>query len=39
MEYQTYKGVVCRKGNRTDRSMINDCIENYSYFNSIYQFK
>ena len=33
MEYQTYKGVVCRKGNRTDRSMINDCIENYKYFN------
>ena len=33
MEYQTYKGVVCRKGNRTDRNMINDCIENYSHFN------
>lgn len=33
MEYQTYKGVICRKGNRTDRSMINDCIENYSHFN------
>jgi len=33
MEYQTFKDVICRKGNGTDRRMIKDCIENYQYFN------
>jgi len=32
MELREYKGVLHRKGNRTDRNMINDCRNNYEDF-------
>ncbi len=32
MEYQTYKDVICRRGNGTDRAMIRDCYDNYRHF-------